>query len=292
MVVPPSLVLSGTFFKRMERCGHPTYHFVDTATEEVVDLPYWCDNRACSICSRHKAWKFKHEHIAQMALVGLQDKTYPWLFSTPRLSYPLDRARCQSEMLRLVRLLDNHLVVPFGDYSIHMELQLNEDGWYLHFHVVARIINATRAHKAWGYFVRYDKKGVITLKRAKRGISRGSSKGKIMRQISKGFNYFTKYASKVPPAPTDELMVAYAKTVYKLQMHRFSAGPKDAEKLLDIVIAKSCSRYEFITTIGGLEFFERFLKQPDSYLFWLHKKGPPPSWDPQRTLDKYAGVIA
>ncbi len=284
----------------MERCGKPTYHFVAKETEEVVDLPYWCDNRACSICSRHKAWKFKHEHIAQMALVGLQDKTYPWLFSTPRFPYPLDRARCQSEMLRLVRLLDNHLVVPFGDYSIHMEIKMGEPdvsleqggGWYLHFHVVARIINATRAHKAWGYFVSYDKKGVIVLKRAKRGIKKGFSKGRIMRKISKGFNYFAKYASKVPPAPTDELMVAYAKTVYKLQMHRFSAGPKDAEKLLDVVIAKTCSRYAFITTIGGLEFFDRLLAFPDPYWFWCNKKGPPPSWDPQRTLDKYAGVIS
>ena len=116
-----------------------------------------------------------------------------WVFSNVKLSYPVDRELAQAELRRLYRLLDKSKHRKYGSnslFSIHMEIKLRSDTWYLHFHVVSGGISNLRfVRQQWGHQIMYEN-----------AIS----------PIDLGY-HVSKYASKVPAFPNKIAFLEYAR---------------------------------------------------------------------------------
>jgi hypothetical protein len=146
-----------------------------------------------------------HEHNRQICELN-EDMRKPkgWVFSDSRLPYPINRFYCQERLKELNYLLDKGQHPKYGSnskFSAHMEIKLNEDSWYLHFHVASGgITNLRYIRKVWGKQIKYED---------------------AINPIDLGY-YISKYASKVPSFPSKEAYLEYASATYKMQMHRFS----------------------------------------------------------------------
>jgi len=193
--------------KKLSNCGHDFVTLLNKTTSEVITIPLYCDNRVClnPDCQKHRLYKFMKTHNPQIiALNRNMISPKGWVFTDSRQSYPIDRFYCQERLKELAYLLDKTKHSKFGSnsyYSIHMEIKLHSDSWYLHFHVVSGGITNLRMVRAiWGKQIKYED---------------------AINPVDLGF-YVSKYASKVPSFPNTRAYLEYNNATYKLQMHRFS----------------------------------------------------------------------
>lgn len=236
-------------------CGTTSIELVNIYNSEVLDLPIYCDNRCCDNpgCKKHRLYKFQKEHCGQeIVLQKSIRKPKGWVFTG--WNKPIEdftRDFCRMQFLKLFYLLKRQAL---SEFSIHMELKLNEDGSaYLHFHVVAGGLKDFRfTQKSWGRIVRYQ-----TAIRPK-DLAR----------------YISKYASKTPRFYSDSQMLEYHRLVYKTQMHRFSCNDKvtfspewvTMESLVREV-RSSCYQDSYLNPSGRHRYYfkilENFDKPPD-----------------------------
>lgn len=193
---------------KLSNCGSNYVTLLNVNSGEVISIPLYCNNRVClnPECQKHRLYLYMREHNLQItALNSNMRKPKGWVFSNLKRPFPIDRKLCQSELKRLYLLLNKSKHSRYGSnslFSVHMEIKLNSDSWYLHFHVVSGGITDLRfVRKMWGYQIKYES-----------AIS----------PIDLGY-YVSKYASKVPSFPNKMAYLEYGQSVYKLQMHRFSA---------------------------------------------------------------------
>lgn len=192
--------------KKLSNCGHDFITLLNKDTLEEIELPLYCDNRVClnPNCQKHRLYKFMREHKAQIRELN-RDMRKPkgWVFTTPLQPYPIDRFYCREKLKELYFLLDKSKHPKYGSnskFSIHMEIKLHEDSWYLHFHGASGGITDLRLiRKIWGAQIKYED---------------------AIEPLALGY-YISKYASKVPTIPNKRAYLEYATTTYKLQMHRF-----------------------------------------------------------------------
>lgn len=207
---------------KLSNCGVDSATLISKVTGEVKSVTLYCDNRMClnPLCQSHRLYKYRSEHHFQIdALNKNMRKPKAWVFTTSRLPYPIDRGYCQKRLLKLVDLLDKKRHRKFGSnslFSAHMEIKLNADSWYLHFHVVSGGISNLRfVRQRWGYQIKYED-----------AINPGDLS-----------YYVSKYASKVPYFPNRMAYLEYGSAVHKLQMHRFSAtAPPDLRESEWVII--------------------------------------------------------
>jgi len=192
---------------KLSNCGHDFVTLFNKDTFETVERPIFCDNRIClnPDCQKHRLYKFMREHQAQINALNRDMKSPKgWVFTTKKRPYPIDRFYCQEKFKELYYLLDKSKHLKFGSasmFSTHMELKLSANGWYLHFHGASGgITNLRLVRKLWGAQILYED---------------------AINPVDLGY-YISKYASKVPSFPDKNAYLDYAKTTYKLQMHRFN----------------------------------------------------------------------
>ena len=207
--------------RKLSNCGQNSITFFNKKTLEEIEIPSFCDNRGClnPECQKHRLYKFMRDHNSQIrALNKHMKKPKGWVFTTPKQRYPIDRFYCQEKFKELFYLLNKKKHKKFGSnsmYSIHMEIKLSKDGWYLHFHgALGGITNLRLFRKYWGYQVKYEE---------------------AINPIDLGY-YISKYASKMPSFPHQRAYLEYLSATYKLQMHRFNCEFERILKESDWVI--------------------------------------------------------
>jgi len=193
--------------KKLSNCGIDYVTLLNKINFEEISIPLFCDNRVClnPKCQTHRLYKFMKEHRAQInALNKNMISPKGWVFTDSRKSYPIDRFYCQERLKELCYLLSKNKHLKFGSnsmFSVHMEIKLHKDSWYLHFHVVSGgITNLRLVRKMWGKQIFYED---------------------AINPIDLGY-YVSKYASKVPKFPNKLSYLEYMSCTYKLQMHRFN----------------------------------------------------------------------
>jgi len=194
-------------YDKISRCGSIYLKFLNIKTLEEIIVNAFCDNRVCKNpdCQKHRLLKFMKEHMHQIFDIQ-RDMRKPkaWVFTIPRMKYPIDRKYCMNKLKLLYFILSKDKHSRFGSnslFSIHMEIKPSIDSWFLHFHVVSGgITNLHFIRKKWKYMIRYQT--AINPK-----------------QLSR---YVSKYASKTSSFPNKISFLEYAQAVYKMQMHRFS----------------------------------------------------------------------
>lgn len=192
---------------KLSTCGSNFVTLLNTKTNETISIPLYCDNRVClnPDCQTHRLYKYMKAHSSQISMLNKDmHKPKAWVFTDVKKPFPIDRCYVQKRLRLLHNLLSLNLHKKYGStsmFSIHMEIKLNSDSWYLHFHVVSGgVTNLRFVHKLWGRVIRYET-----------AIS----------PMDLAF-YVSKYASKVPSFPSKLAFLEYAFVVYKLQMHIFS----------------------------------------------------------------------
>jgi hypothetical protein len=164
-----------------------------------------------------------------------------WVFSDVKLPYPIDRFYCQERLKELNYLLNRTKHSKFGSnsfYSLHMEIKLNSDSWYLHFHVVSGgITNLHMVRALWGKQIKYEA---------------------AINPVDLGY-YVSKYASKVPKFPTKEAYLEYHGATHKLQMHRFSMKSPGPIRESDWVIIERKSHSATMTCRELEMWFDKYL---------------------------------
>jgi hypothetical protein len=206
---------------KLSNCGRDFITLLNKTTLEQISIPLFCDNRVClnPECQKHRLYKFMRAHIEQIKALN-ENMRAPkgWVFSDVKLPYPIDRFYCQERLKELVYLLDKTKHPKYGSnsaYSVHMEIKLNSDSWYLHFHGVSGgITNLGLVRRLWGKVIKYEN---------------------AINPIDLGY-YVSKYSSKVPKFPTKEAYLEYAFSTYKMQMHRFSCKVPPVLRASDWVI--------------------------------------------------------
>ena len=225
---PLSPPLRGTFYsekskldilyEKLENCGEEEWEIIKSPTGEIFSKPVYCDNRCCNNpgCQKHRLYKYMREHQAQINETNKSmRKPKAWIFTGWKLEYPIDRKFCQKKLLFLFKLLSDCKRGSVSEFSIHMELKVNDCNVYLHFHVVSGGIRDLR-------FVRHRWERVVRFEKA---IS------------PKDLAYYvSKYASKTPAFPSDLHLEFYHLAVYKLQMHRFSSKAKTLRPPSDYIL--------------------------------------------------------
>lgn len=188
-------------YSKIDECGSKTAHLIHLNGLEL-DLPIYCDNRSCSNpkCKEHRQYQFLKNHADQISITQKSmNKPKAWVFTLPRQSYPINRNYIRSKFLKLKHILDKQSLT---NYSIHLEIKLNDSDYYPHFHATLGGVKDLRfTRKLWGFQIKYQ--SAIKLKALT--------------------DYITKYASKTPYFLTDYHRELYLLATYKLQMHKFSA---------------------------------------------------------------------
>jgi hypothetical protein len=215
---------------KLSNCGVNSATFINKETLEEINVKLFCDNRGClnPECQKHRLYKFMREHNAQIrALNKHMKKPKGWVFTTPKKPYPIDRFYCQEKFKELYYLLDRSKHKHYGSnsmFSIHMEIKLHKDSWYMHFHgALGGITNLKLVRKLWGFQIKYEE---------------------AINPIDLGY-YISKYASKMPNFPNKQAYLEYISATYKLQMHRFNCEFVPVVRVSDWVIK---TRNNFITT--------------------------------------------
>jgi hypothetical protein len=165
------------------------------------------------------------EHSEQIkALNENMRKPKAWILTTSRRPYPIDKVYIQERIRFAYQILDKSKHHKYGSnslFSLHMEIKLHEDSWYMHLHGVSGGITDLRmVRQLWGAQIKYED-----------AIS----------PIDLGY-YVSKYASKVPSFPNKRAYLEYASSTYKLQMHRFSARVPPILRESDWVLLDGSSR--------------------------------------------------
>jgi hypothetical protein len=254
--VPPSshsyVLYIGTFFypileklsKKLRNCGLNTVEIQKIETGEVTKLPVYCDNRVCNNpgCQDHRAYKFLREHKTQINAIEFSikkghRKPRAYVFTDGRYPYPISREYCQNRLKECYKLLLKRSKTHF---SIHMEIKLHENEWYLHFHVVSGFIELKGINEKWGAVVRYEV-------------------AKNFRNVS---GYVGKYASKTPKFPSECAFMEYANTTYKLHMHRFSVKKSKKPKNRDNILLNMDSFNGKNTYGRNLRYLQDYVNDP------------------------------
>jgi hypothetical protein len=232
-------------YDKISNCGSVYLKFLNIKTLETINIRAFCDNRVCKNpeCQKHRLLKFMKEHMYQIFQIQ-KDMRKPkaWIFTIPRMGYPINRKYCMNKLKFLYYLLSKDKHSSFGSnslFSIHMEIKPDVDSWFLHFHVVSGgITNLRFIRKKWKYMIRYQT--AISPKKLSR--------------------YVSKYASKTPFFPNKWAFFEYAQAVYKLQMHRFSTRIKKPKILSDWVLI-GISGYRKSNEIFGdmSQFLDRYV---------------------------------
>lgn len=201
-------------YSKLVNCGHGTVFLQDKVTRDSLDIVIHCDNRVCQrpACKKHRQYKFRKEHSGQVCqMMKSIRRPKAWIFTSPRLSYPIDRKYISDERKRVRELLDIRKHDNYGsvtDFSIHTEVKPGESSWYLHHHVVSGgIKNLGVVRELYGFQIKYEY-----------AISKSGIEA-----------YMSKYASKVPEfhlLGVDYLtrlyiVMEYFSAVYKAEMHSY-----------------------------------------------------------------------
>jgi hypothetical protein len=193
--------------RKLANCGSNFVTLLNKKTGEEISIPLYCDNRVClnPKCQTHRLYKYMKAHSSQIsALNKNMRKPKAWVFTDVKNPYPIDRRYVQKRLRLLNGLLSLNRHKKYGStslFSIHMEIKLNPNTWYLHFHVVSGgITNLRFIRRIWGRQIKYETALSVQ---------------------DLGY-YVSKYASKVPSFPNKLAYLEYAQTVHKLQMHKFS----------------------------------------------------------------------
>ena len=206
-----------SFLEKIFLCGKKSLLLEDKETGIQKIVQVFCDNRICqcSDCQSHRDYKFEGEHEDQILKLKQSIlKPKAWIFTTPKLPYPIDRYYLQDKLKFLFSLLSKYSLTPF---SIFLELKLHRADYYLHFHVVSGFIKGLKkVRKLWGFQIKYE----TAIKKDNLGY------------------YISKYATKNPSLIDEEEgieltplhLLHYGMIVYKLQMVRFSIGHEDRVK--------------------------------------------------------------
>jgi len=225
---PLSSPLRGTFnsdsskidrlYAKLDSCGKEEWEIIKGSTGDIFSVPVFCDNRCCENpdCQKHRLYKYMREHKSQIGDTNeSMRRPKAWIFTGWKLKYPVDRRFCQNKMKFLFRLLHDTKHGSVTKFSIHMELKVNDNDVYLHFHVVSGGIKDLRfVRQRWHRVVRYEY-----------AIS------------PKALSFYvSKYASKTPAFPSDLHLEFYHLAVYKLQMHRFSSKARNVRDPSDYIL--------------------------------------------------------
>lgn len=204
-------------YDKLFDCGKKSIEFINSFTNEVTELPVYCNNRVCNQpgCKEHRGYLFKRNHREQISFLSDNIRApKAWVFTGWLLPLEeISRSFLQEQMKRLNRLLSNFST---SAYSIHMEVKLYPIGHrnygkaYIHFHVVAGGINKLKlVRRMWKRQIKFQTAICYD-------------------NVS---NYVSKYASKTPVMEAAADMQRYHLLVYKLQMHRFSVRRGDLTPL-------------------------------------------------------------
>jgi hypothetical protein len=190
---------------KIDLCGNELIEIV-SPVGEIKEIVKYCDNRACNApaCIVHRQYQYKRYHGEQIKLL---DKNIvapkAWIFTGWVFPYPIDREFCRQKLRELFLLLNNHKIGSVTEFSIHMEVKLRENDWYLHFHVVSGGLGDM-------HFMRYLWGRVVTYEHA---IKKDALSA-----------YVSKYASKTPLFRNEIERLYYLQFIYKTQTSRFSCG--------------------------------------------------------------------
>jgi len=211
-VLPAYLV--NEILLKVQECGVEFVEFVNKKTNEISELPAYCDNRICEnpSCKGHRGYKFAKNHSDQIFSIDsniLRPKG--WVFTTPRVNiYLLKREYIKEKTLELKRLNERY---ASSEFSIHCEIKVKPPDerykfytFYMHYHVACGGYKKDIRFlmNRWGYAIRYE----YAIK--KNELNR----------------YISKYASKTPNFFNDEIRILYLGLTYKTKMHIFSVGHK------------------------------------------------------------------
>lgn len=226
------------FHEKVQDCGQGTKEYIDRQTNNFIDFPIYCDNRACVNpgCKDHRLYKYKKEHDGQIDVLQ-HSMNHPkgWVFSGYVIPYEdFDRKMVQDQAKKLYRLLSDVKHGSVTEFSAHMELKpyplehKNYGCVYLHFHVTSGGMKDLRfVRRMWGRQIKYEQ---------------------AIRPDDLAY-YVSKYASKTPHFATCVDQDVYHVMTYKLQMHRFSVTCEKFDKidgryiLVDMLIAECRGAY-------------------------------------------------
>jgi hypothetical protein len=201
-----------SLYQKLANCGTTSVLLYNIAKNETIELKTYCDNRSClnPECQKHRLYQYMRKHKTQISELNA-DMRNPkaWVFTSPRMPYPIDKEYLKTRTKQLRDLLDISKHKKYGSvshYSYHLEIKIERsieypDTYYAHYHVVSAFIKGLQiVRHLWNAQIKYEK---------------------AIRSIDLAF-YVSKYASKVPTADTLDHYLQYAHAVYKLKMHGFS----------------------------------------------------------------------
>ena len=190
-------------YQKLEKCGKEKIEYLNPENE-IVELVSYCDNRCCKNkgCKSHRFYQYMKKHNEQIQLLNkTMRKPKAWIFTGYKKDLSdFTRKFLRQNLIDLYKIVDSYALTEF---SIHMELKLNNDGTaYLHWHVVCGgfVKDIRFLMKIWKRKIRYEQ---------------------AIKPKELGF-YVSKYTMKSPKFQSNVDLELYHLLVYKTQLSRFS----------------------------------------------------------------------